>query len=156
MLLIMLSAIIFCLIACSDDSSNNNNNNQTVDSNVVLRVDSVVLNTSNSLFVQQTFNFSKKLRNVKFQYWGESNIPAANGPYIKLVFKSDSGDSATYIQSGSNIDSIPREISNSYLLNVGDSCGSVKSILSMDDTIPPPLIPPDKKIKIKNLKVYSY
>ncbi|HJY64454.1 MAG TPA: hypothetical protein VJ455_09890 [Ignavibacteria bacterium] len=65
----MLSAIIFCLIACSDDSSNNNNNNQTVDSNVVLRVDSVVLNTSNSLFVQQTFNFSKKLRNVKFQYW---------------------------------------------------------------------------------------
>ena len=155
MLLIMLSAIIFCLIACSDDSSNNNNNNQTVDSNVVLRVDSVVLNTSNSLFVQQTFNFSKKLRNVKFQYWGESNIPAANGPYIKLVFKSDSGDSVTVIQSGSDIDSIPRFISGISSFTLGDSCQTVKAQLSVNDSISPP-ITPDKYIKMKNLKIYYY
>lgn len=142
----------FILNGCGDDTTNNSNNNQSVDSNVVLRVDSVVLNTSNSLFVQQSFNFSKKLRSINFQYWGESNVPTINGPYIMLIFRSDMGDSVSFVQSGSNLDSIPKYVLNTILFNNNDSCDAIKIKLSINDTVN---IPVNKNINVKNLKVFS-
>jgi len=154
---IILPVFIFCfLISCSRRDSDINPIVVPVpDSLVVLRVDSLVLNTSTSYFVEQSFNFSNYLDTINFQYWGESDIPASHIPYILFTLRSVNGDSFSYVQQEETLDSIPAFELVMHNFEIGDSCTSIKIQLSMRDTVPPPYMLPNKIIKVKNLKVYS-
>jgi hypothetical protein len=62
------------------------------------------------------------------------------------------GDSVSFVQSGSNLDSIPKYVLNTILFNNNDSCDAIKIKLSINDTVN---IPVNKNINVKNLKVFS-
>jgi hypothetical protein len=141
----MLLAVGFCPGCAKDKPVGNNDPPPSVDSSVVLRVDSVSLYGSDTQYVERSFTFSKKIRKVEYQFWAEENCSNLMVPYTKLEFRSQVDSE---IVSYEQFDSIPIFVMNNLLFSEGDSCQTVT--IKMGITNPPF---ENKYIKIWDIKV---
>jgi hypothetical protein len=137
---------VLWLFSCNEEEATNNTP-PYVDSNVVLRFDSLVLDGDSTQYLEKSFTFSKKLREIQYQFWGEENCTDLSHAFTFLSFRSTLD---SQVIPYPEFDSIPVYVMNSIIFKEGDSCQTLTVKMGITD---PPF--ENKYIKIKNFKAYS-